>query len=512
MTIKTLARTLSLPCLVLAAMGSATTAHAATGCEALAGKALAHGMITSAQVVASGAFTPAKNPNVSQKQTYGTLPAFCQVKATLHPVQGSEIHILVWLPLQRWNAKLVESGNGAFDPSFTTGAMATSLASGYAATSSDTGHTENNAGFALGHPEKLIDFGYRAVHENALAAKAIAARFYRRAVRKAYFIGCSTGGRQAYGEAQRYPTDFDGIVAGDPGIGFTHQTGAELAHIRYIHDNPAALISSDKLKMLHATVIAACDSIDGVKDGVIENPLRCDWKPESIQCAGADEPTCLTGPQVALVNRFYKGLVDKDGKQVFPGYPRGAEAGWGLALIRTEPLEYGLDAYRLVALQDPSWNFQNFDPEKDISKADAKVAKILNNDSPNLKAFFARGGKLIGYHGWADPMTTPMSSVGYFRKVAAFSGGEQAINQSYRLFLIPGMAHCTGGNGTDCFSMLGAIDQWVSTGKAPDAIPAARMVDDKVTRTRPLCAFPKEAVYSGTGSTDEAANFSCRKV
>jgi feruloyl esterase len=483
---------LSLPLLALAG-----TAHAAS-CGGLAGTALPHGTITAAAEVAAG--------------KVAGLPAFCEVHATLRPAPDSEIHILVWLPLNGWDGKLVESGNGAFDPAFTTGAMAQSLAAGFAATSSDTGHTENSAGFALGHPQKLIDFGYRAVHENAVAAKAIAARFYGRPVRKAYFIGCSTGGRQAYGEAQRYPTDFDGIVAGDPGIGFTHQTGAELAHIRYIHDHPDSLISPAKLAMLHAAVIAACDTIDGVKDGVIENPLRCTWKPESLACKGADAPDCLTEAQVALVNRFYRGLVAADGTQLFPGYPRGAEAGWGLALIRAEPLEYGLDAYRLVALQDPSWNFPKFEPDRDIALADAKVGAILNNDSPDLRAFFAHGGKLIGYHGFADPMTTPMSSIAYFRKVAAFSGGQQAIDQSYRLFMIPGMAHCTGGDGTDCFSMLGAIDHWVESGHAPDSIPAARKEGDRVIRTRPLCPFPQEAIYQGQGSTDDAASFHCGTV
>ncbi|HUO23392.1 MAG TPA: tannase/feruloyl esterase family alpha/beta hydrolase [Caulobacteraceae bacterium] len=490
------------------ALGAAQ-AHAATPCEEAAKAALPDGKVVSAELVDAGAVMAPTGATPADKAALAALPALCRVSAQLKPSADSLINIEVWLPTAGWNGKLVESGNGAFSPALPYGAMAAALQRGYAATASDTGHQDNSANFALGHPEKLIDFGYRAVHENAVAAKLIVAAYYTAGASKAYFQGCSTGGRQAYGEAQRYPADFDGIVAGDPGIRFVHQTGAELWTIKYIHDHPESLISKPKLKMLHDAVIAACDGLDGVKDGVIENPLRCKFDPIAIQCRHAEGPDCLTQAQVTLVRRLYAGTKDSKGRQVFPGLTRGSEVGWGNALIRTEPLEYGLDAFRLVAMQNPDWQFTSMDLDRDIPAADASVGPIVNNDDTNLKPFFARGGKLIGYHGGADPMTTAMSSVVYYQAVAARSGGSKALSNHYRLFLVPGMFHCVGGDGPSTFDMLSALDQWVETRTPPRSIPVALVRDGQVARTRPLCPFPQQAIYKGKGNTDQAQNFYC---
>jgi feruloyl esterase len=466
--------------------------------------------ITAAQKVAAGRFIPS-GAVPAAAATYVKLPAFCRVEATLKPSADSDIRIEVWLPSAGWNGKLVESGNGSFAGAISYGAMAQSLMAGYAATSSDGGHQgdSNSGAFILGHPEKLVDFGYRAVHVNAVAAKAIVAANYGNDPQKAYFYGCSTGGRQGYGEAQRYPADFDGIIVGAPGINFTRQTGSELATVRQVHDNPAMLIPAPKLKMLQAAVIESCDRIDGVKDGVLENPLKCKFDPGKLLCRGDDKPECLTAPQVAIARRISAGAVYSNGKPIFPGLPHGTESAWGNMLIRTSPLGYGLDAFRIVALQNPSWDFATFDADRDIADADRSIGAIMNNADPNLKPFFARGGKLLGFHGWADPQNPALNSIGYYNSVAAMLGGEKAISNSYRLFLIPGMGHCGGGEGTTTFDLVGAMDAWVHSGKAPDTIPASRIRDGKVDRTRPLCAYPKQAVYKGNGSTDDAANFSC---
>ena len=506
---------LALLSVALAGMATAETVSAASPCESLTSFKLSGGIVTSAKLVEAGQFTPPASPQgggrgqqAAAMAMYAKLPPFCQVDATLTPSADSSIHIEVWLPAEGWNGKLVEAGNGSFSSAFGYGPMAQYLLKRYASTSSDTGHTGDTADFAVGHPEKIIDFGYRAVHENAMAAKAIATAFYGVALKQAYFDGCSSGGRQAYGEAQRYPDDFNGIIAGAPGIEFTHQTGAELLTIKWIHNHPDAVIPKEKLAVLHNAVIAACDQIDGVKDGVLENPLQCKYDPKKLLCKSGDAPDCLTAPQVQLAELIYKGATFSDGKQIYPGSVRGTENGWGNILIRTDPMEYGLDSYRDVILQDPKWDYLTLDADKDIPAADKSVGGIVNNFDPNLKPFFVRGNKLLGYQGWADPQNSVINHILYHQMVIAAVGAKTGAND-YRLFMVPGMGHCGGGDGTTTFDLLSALDNWVTTGKAPDSILASRVVDNQVVRTRPLCPYPQQAVYKGTGSTDDAANFSC---
>lgn len=495
-------------------------AYAAVSCEKLTGLKLGDGSVTAAKLVAAGQFAPPVNPQAgggggggaqaaAAKALYAKLPDFCQVDATLAPSKDSAIHIEVWLPSQGWNGKLVESGNGAFSSAFAYNVMGQVMLNGYASTSSDTGHEGNTADFAVGHPEKIIDFGYRAVHEDAVAAKAIVAAFYGGGLKDAYFEGCSSGGRQAYGEAQRYPADFNGIVAGAPGIQFTHQTAAELAIVKWVHSHPEAVIPREKLEMLHSAVIAACDDLDGVKDGVLENPVACKYDPAALLCKNGETASCLTAPQVELAQKIYNGAFFSDGQVLYPGLTRGTELGWGNTLIRQEPMEYGVDAYRDVVLQNPQWNYLTLDLDKDIPAADKSIGGTVNNFDPNLKPFFAHGDKLLGYQGWVDPMNSVLNHIRYYNMVADVMGGPKAISNDYRLFLVPGMGHCGGGDGTTTFDLLKALDTWVTTGKAPDSIPAARVVDSKEVRTRPLCPYPQQAVYKGTGSTDDAANFAC---
>jgi feruloyl esterase len=508
---KYLSHAIALACAVMLVGMKVEPVQAATSCESLVSTSVEGGAVTGASLVAAGAFSPAPAGEGApgDAQLYQKLPPFCRIEATLKPSSDSDIRIEVWLPASGWNGKLIESGNGAFSPVLSYSVMAQALLGGYAATSSNTGHVENSAAFAVGHPEKIIDFGYRAVHVDAVAAKATAQAFYGKAAAKSYFEGCSTGGRQAYGAAQHFPGDFDGIVAGAPGINFTHQTAAELVIVQQVHKDPSLLISRDKLRLLHAAVLEACDAQDGVKDGVIENPLHCKFDPVALQCKSNDIQACLTIGQVKLARQIYDGVRDSKGNLVFAGLPRGTEQTWGNTLIRTDPMEYGVDAYRDVVLQNPSWDYLTLNVDTDISAADAKVGAIVNNYDPDLRTYFARGGKILGYQGWSDGMNSPLNHIGYYEKVAGVMGGKNTMSNSYRLFLVPGMEHCGGGDGTSTFDLLATLDTWVTTNKAPDSIAASRVRDGKVDRTRPLCPYPKQAVYKGSGSTDEAASFTC---
>ena len=495
-------------CAALASISFAPWAAGATKCEDLASLTLKGGTITASHVIAPGQFAPPGRAGGGAAATFAKLPAFCRVEATLKPSSDSEIRMEVWLPASGWNGKLVEAGNGAFAGSISYGPMASAVAAGYAATSSDTGHTGNSGAFILEHPEKLTDFAYRAVHENAIAAKSITEAFYGSGPTRAFFSGCSTGGRQAMGEAQRYPADFDGIIAGAPAINTTHLQAMQTWVGTSGHKDPAALIPPSKFPMIHSAVLAACDLLDGVKDGVIENPLRCTFNPASLACTGGDGPGCLTAPQVELVRKIYTGPVSASGKQVFPGLARGSEQGWN-TLAGPQPMDFAVGVYQYVVFKNANWDYLSLDLDRDVAYADTVVGSIINNGDPNLKPFFSRGGKLLGYHGWSDPGITPQSSINYYKSVAAALGGEAAIANSYRLFLVPGMAHCGGGDGTSTFDMVAALDRWVDGGKAPESIPASRTRNGSVDRTRPLCPYPQEAVYKGSGSTDDAASFTC---
>jgi feruloyl esterase len=494
--------------LLLVTMGLAPAVHAATSCESLTSIKLPGGTITAAQSVAPGAFQTTQHLPPGAAGVFATLPAFCRVQATLTPSTDSAIKMELWLPAQGWNGKLAEGGNGGFSPSLNYRFMAEALGQGYASTSNDTGHSEDGAAFALGHPQKLIDFAYRAVHVNAVAAKTIVKARYGGAPQKAYFSGCSTGGRQALGEAERYPADFDGIIAGHPGINTTHQTAMQTWVGQRVHQDPAAFIPPSKYAMFHAAVLAACDALDGVQDGVIEDPLRCAFDPGTLLCKSGDQPDCLTAAQVQFARKVYAGPVNAQGQKVFTGLLPGSEQSWSV-LAGPAPMAFAVDFYRYLVKQDPDWNYLSLDLDRDVAAADAKLATLINNNDTQIEAFFAHGGKLIGYHGWADGDMSPYNSLNYYLGVAQRLGGEAAIANNYRLFMIPGMGHCGGGDGTSQFDMLTALDTWVMSGKAPDSISAARVRDGRIDRTRPLCPYPKQAVYKGTGSTDEAANFSC---
>ena len=292
-------------------------AAVAAPCESLASLGMPNTTITTAQPVAAGQFAPPQESGPGSGAVFKSLPAFCRVAAILKPVSDSEIRIEVWMPASGWNGKLQSVGNGAWAGSISYPALGTALAAGYAAASTDTGHTGNNPQFAVGHPEKVVDFAYRAVHEMTAAAKAITAAYYGNGATRAYFNGCSTGGRQALAETQRFPADYDGIVAGAPASYVTHLQAAQIWTAQASHQNEAGYIPPSKYAFLHNAVLQACDSLDGVKDGVLEDPTRCHFDPEALACKGGDGPSCLTAPQVEMARKAYAGPVNpRTGQQV----------------------------------------------------------------------------------------------------------------------------------------------------------------------------------------------------
>jgi Tannase and feruloyl esterase len=487
------------------------TAAAAWGapCENLSALKLKNATITMAQTVGAGEFSPPGRGG-GRGGNFRGLPAFCRVAATLKPSADSEIKIEVWMPAGAWNGNLQSVGNGAWAGTISYPAMATALAAGYASASTDTGHTGGNpANFIPGHPEKVIDFAYRAVHEMTVAAKAIIAANYGKGASHSYFNGCSTGGRQALVEAQRYPADYDGIVAGAAANYTTHLQGAQVWSAEIMHKDEAGYIPPAKYAVLHNAVLGACDAIDGVKDGVLEDPTRCRFDPKTLLCKSGDAPDCLTAPQAEAAAKIYQGPVDSKGHSIFPGLERGSENGWA-TLSGPRPMGLADEVYKFLVYKDANWNYLTFDPERDIAYADKTIGKTMDSTDANLKPLFSHGGKLLMYHGWADPGIAPRNSVNYYESVVEKMGGEAKVANSIRLFMVPGMGHCGGGDGTSTFNMMDAISKWVEQGQAPDQIAASRTRGGAVDRTRPLCPYPQTAQYKGSGSTDDAANFACK--
>jgi len=461
-------------------------------------------------MVPAGAFTlPATGPATPQ---LSQLPTFCRVVATLTPSSDSDIKIEVWLPVADWNGKFQAVGNGGLAGTISYGWLASALQEGYATASTDTGHADPNASFAIGHPEKVIDFAYRAVHEMAVKSKAIIAMFYGRAPRFSYFTGCSTGGRQGLMEAQRYPEDFDGIIAGAPANDQTQLSAWRIAVEAKILQSPASVVSPAKLALLNRAVLAACDAIDGVTDGLLTDPRQCQFDPATLLCRGADRDDCLTAQQIEAVKMGYAPARRTTGELIFPGLVPGGETGWAMLTgAKPEPGSIDVGMFRFVAHEDPAWDWRTFDLDRDTSLIDKK-AGFIDAVNPDLSAFRARGGKLLLYHGWndggSDGGISPLNTVNYYASVLAKMG---SLQQDWlRLFMVPGMAHCGGGPGPAQVNWMAALTRWRESGIAPDRLIASRVSENHVNMTRPICSYPAVAKYNGVGSTDEAANFTCK--
>jgi Tannase and feruloyl esterase len=526
---------------VLASVGFVSSAWgASTPCEKLAQLALPETKITSAEVVAAGAFTVPKMATpwlVGDPAFYKQLPAFCRVMADAKPTADSDIKIEVWMPVSGWNGRFRGQGNGGFAGEIDYRSLGVAILHGYASAGTDTGHAGSgiDATWALGHPEKIVDFAYRGIHAMTQVGKASVAAFYGEVPKHSYFANCSNGGRQALMEAQKFPEDYDGILAGAPANYWTHLVSSSLWDMQATTLDQASYIPSSKMPAIASAVLAACDGQEGVKDGLLNDPRKCEFHPETMLCKGPESDACLTQPQIVALKKLYQGAHDARGNAIFPGFVTGGEAGeggWPLWITGPAPgkallfaFDYGFFADMVYS--DPAFDYRKANLDQAVAEADKKFATVLNATEIDMKAFAARGGKLIVYHGWSDGGISPLNSVHYYESVVQRMGKPEA-DAFLRLFMVPGMQHCGGGPGTDVFGDNGiatsndpqhdiylTLQDWVEKGTPPATVIAAKLdgmgPGAKVTMTRPLCAYPLVAKYKGSGDPNDAANFACVK-
>ena len=479
----------------------------AASCESLAQLALKDATITSAQLVPAGQFSaPGERPERGLGP-FKTLGDFCRVAATLTPTSDSDIKIEVWLPAANWNGKFQAVGNGGWAGVIGYAAMAEAVRAGYASASTDTGHVGGRGTFAL-----VIRRSWSTLPgARSTRWRSRLRRSWRRStavVRSCrYWNGCSTGGRQGLKMAQMFPDDYDGIIAGAP----ANRTAISLWIADAVLKDPASYIPPSKYPAIHQAAVNACDAGDGLKDGLIGDPRSCHFDPKVLECKAGDGPNCLTAPQVEAARKIYSPAINpRTGKEMFASLVPGTELGWGVQAQGPEPSANIYDQYRYVVFKDPNWDWKTFDFDHDVARGDLPENLIMNATDPNMDRFFARGGKLLMYHGWSDPNVPAVNTIKYFEQVAERLGGPAKAADRVRLFLAPGMGHCGGGNGPNVFDKVSALEQWVEHGTAPGQLLASKSTEGKVERTRPLCPYPQVAAYKGTGSIDEAANFVCR--
>jgi feruloyl esterase len=490
-----------------AALAAPLAARAATSCEDLAAHPPSDVRITSAAPVApTSAYQPAPNapPSAVPK-------GFCRVQGVI----GREIGFELWLPEPKdWNGKLLGAGVGGDAGEFNFRDLPRGVALGYAAATTDTGHKAADRTWMLGPPERLTNFELTAEHRLAETAKLIVDRYYGERPRHSYFIGCSGGGRQALKELQRFPADYDGILAGAPGPKTPEMTTRRMWELLLREHHPGLLSPTD-WKRVRDTAVKACDGQDGVADGVIADPTRCNFEPSMLACKpGAAAGTCLSPEQLALVEEIYAPLKDDHGRELDKGILPGVLVDSGRS--RLAPATFG-QAVRHQA----DWDGQGFDVSEDLAAID-RVMPELRADDTHIQPFVDRGGKLILYEGWSDPAVAARMIVDYYEAVEA-ALGPRVARRAVRLFMAPGMEHCMGGAGPDQFGgsgstplandpshdLLAALDAWVTKGRAPEVVIAAKIKDGVVDNTRPLCAWPKAARYDGRGDPDVASSFAC---
>ena len=517
--------------LLIAFLILAADAASAASCNDLVKLHIPDVTITSGTSVSAGKFTLPGSGNTLE--TTG----FCRVVAVAKPTSDSIINFEVWIPEgQRWNHDLLGVGNGGYNGAIQYARLAHGLERGFATVSTDTGHTGEDLSFAAGRPQKIIDWGYRAIHVMTESAKQIIREYVGASPKHSYFMGCSTGGHQALSEVQRFPADYDGVVAGDPGNNRVHLNVGFLWAFAATHDvKGAATLPTSKLPLVNRAALAACDAADGVKDGIISDPQACHFDPGILLCKADENNECLTTAQVEAVRKVYAGPRNpRTGERIIAGYAPGSESpagdewagGWkGYITDRKEPMR--LDFWRYWVFDNPDWDWRTFDYDRDVAYADEKLSAV-NAVSADLSAFKERGGKLLMYSGWADPVGPPMDAVAYYERVDAAMGGHPATHSFFRLFMVPGMAHCGGGPGPNFFGgygpsgptaseikidrehdILNAVVQWVETGSAPEHIIGSHFNGDHIDRTRPICPYPMTALWNRKGNSDDATNFSC---
>jgi feruloyl esterase len=516
----------------------AKAGSAAERCSALARLTLANTVIVSAILVRAGPYAGTNDPANATKIM---LPEHCRIVGTIKPTKRSTIGFQVWLPASGWNGKFQGAGNGGFAGDITyRGGLVEGVQRGYAVASTDTGHvaTGLTGRWATGNVDAQIDYGHRGIHLTAVQAKAIVFAFYGRKPRLSVFSSCSNGGRQALMEAQRYPADYDGIIAGAPAYDWTRLAQIFLWNGQSLTRTPQSNLLPAKLPAIQAAILATCDARDGVRDGLIRDPRKCDFKASSLICTGAESDTCLTPPQAQALDDIYKGPPSSRARRI--GYsPAGAEAypgGWSPWIVNPNPEMtaagvFGLGMLRYFANM-PGATFASFDFLRDGPMLDGALAPFLNATDPDLSTFFGRGGKLILYHGWADAAVPPEMTIDYFERVRATMGSR--ADRSMRLFMVPGMEHCNAGPGLNTFGqgaaplpganpaqdIDAAMEAWLERGRVPDQLEAlsaknwAVAPNDRRTadtqRTGLLCAYPKLSVWDGKGDPEQAKSYSCR--
>jgi feruloyl esterase len=500
----------------------------AQSCAALAGKTIApNTTIQSAEFLADGGTVGTTKVSVP----------FCRIIGVATPVADSHIGFEVWLPpASRWNGNFRGEGSGGSAGAISPGPMRDALLTGYATMSTDNGHLTDPSdplggsgqGWAYKHPQKMIDWGWRALHLSTVAAKQVVRDFYGRPAGENYFIACSAGGHHALMEATRFPADYDGFVAGAAPWKWTALMFGHTWNARPVLQDPSA-VTAESLAILNRHMVAACDKLDGVEDGIIADPRRCTVDPIQFQCSQTQKTDCLTPVQVEAARHIYAGAKKSDGTVLMPGQVRGGEQGWLAYMGEPTPGGSSAEFWKLTVFQDPNFKNVNFDFDRDSERA--LKTRVGNSTLPevydekvDLDRFKARGGRFILFQGWADPVITPMMDVDFYNRVVA-RYGQAATDGFFRFFPLAGMGHCSGGAG---FSHIGgatgapisadadhdmvkALERWVSKKEAPSLFIGAHVNEAKqVTATRPICRYPLEAQYQGHGDIHEAANFICR--
>jgi hypothetical protein len=529
MSLKTVASVLAV--LGVVAMGSgegpaAAAASPSASCSDLARLSFeGNTTITAATTVSGGTLTTSANQTLSQ------LPEFCRVTGVSKPTGDSRITFEVWLPVNGWNGKFLSAGEGGFAGvlAYTRGGLDGGLDEflrrGYATASTDTGHVSSDAFWAIGHPDRVVDYAYRAKHLVTVAAKGLIAAYYGRAPEFSYFNSCSNGGRQGLIEMQRFAADYDGVVVGAPWA-FQSHSNAGMVWTAQALAAPGASIPKAKLPAIQAAAIAACDKKHGLAEGLIEDPRRCPFDPSVLLCTTEDNDQCLTKLQVEALKKLYAGPSNpRTGEKIFPGWTPGGEGGWTNLVASRLPQGY----FGNLVFEDQKWDFKSFDFDKDMAAADAKIGAIANAISTDFSAGKARRVKSIMYHGWNDAVLQPEYTPQYYEKIAAANGGIDKTKDFMRLFMVPGMTHCSGGPGANSFGGVGqqippvrdtvhdvqtALEAWVEKGVAPNQIIATKYADDApatrtIKSTRLLCPYPEVPKYKGSGDRADASSFQC---
>lgn len=526
-----------------AALRVKPAAHARHSCEKLKDLRLRKVEIASVTMVKAGSFASSAPTVAGQADV--VLAAHCEIRAVARPTSDSEIGIEIWLPAEGWNGKYQQTGNGGWAGAIHRLPLAAAVQRGYAAAATDNGHQggitdggqgRRSAEFAIGHPEKLIDFGYRALGETRSIAMAAIKAFYGRDAAWSYFVLCSDGGREALMVAQRFPEDFDGVLAGNPGNDWSHWAAGLVWNRQAQLDGSPGEIPATKRALIQDTVIAACDNIDGVEDGLISDPRFCRFDPAVLACNGTDAPDCLTAAQVATLRRIYAGPINsRTGEQIYPGFPAGIENAPGANLItpsRRGEFSFGDSYFGQVVFERLDWDFRTLDFAEHIILSDRKSSPVIDAINPDLRSFRAHGGKLIQYHGWSDTLMPAGGSIAYYENVAAFMAGypdprvgsSDSIDSFYRLFMIPGMGHCYGGAGPTAIApidgadaldpkrdLMLSLEQWVEKGIAPQVLIGSGKAPNDATTTmsRPICRYPQVTRYKGAGDVNDARSFEC---